>query len=394
MRYVLMVRAVLPYLHTDARQIEHLLDGFAAQFRQTQSHLDECSTRQKALALLSWVRAQNLTGMEQPIANYRNIRNCLIGQALQDPDHPSLPIISTAIYCSLAKRIGLNAGCCAFPTHVHAVVFAPPAETLNGRPSNRPPNEDEKMFLDPYGSDDEVTVTQLRARLVELGWAVGSDLFLGPSPTSVIVQRTAQNLRASWSRGRDGPGADEIRRLRNGDPELNLDSVLYGAMWAQLMMTPTRAAHWDEILERLLDRFVRNFSEDAWLVERWLLPRYDAFVAAHPLGGHRFGWQDARLTLGMVRNLDMRPPTTSRRYTRDLVERVRYRVGQVFRHARYQYIGIINGWAPDVNALPTPVAMDAEEALDPRELIPRGSGSGYDEAGSRPSVPQIFYTCL
>ena len=382
----------------DMDEIQLLLDKFAAQFRKGQPAFDDMTPRQKALALLQWVRAQNLTGMADPETNYRNIRNCLLGQALTDPEHPSLPIISAAIYCSLAKRIGLDASCCAFPTHVHTAVRGRSGVTLDGKVPAAAADEADKMYLDPYGSSDEVGVSELRVRLVELGWNTtgGGHFFLSPSPTALIVQRTAQNLKASWSRARElmmAPGSaaalDELKRLRSGDPELNLEAVLYSAMWAGLLVTPASSHHWDEILESFLGRFVQNFSEDAWIVEKWLMPLYDNFVRNHPRGRFRFGWQDARATLGMVHNLDARAPTVNRRYTQDICAKVRYRIGQVFRHRRYGYVGIINGWAPDdTNGLPTPHNMSMDETVD-------ASGSDSEPvAPKRKGKRQTYYTCL
>ncbi len=376
-----------------------MLDGFAAQFRSDHPSLEEMNTRQKALALVRWVRAKNLVGMGNSTENYRNIRNCLIGQALWDPEHPSLPIISSAIYCCIAERIGVRAVCCAVPTHVHTAVLPSPGETLDGKPSSGVGDADgEKMLLDPYGSDDEVTMQHLRERLAAFGWSSSSELemFLRPSPTTVIVARTAQNLKASWLKARElgdvSAEAAEIKQLRSGDPDLNLESLLYGAMWAGLLVTPTSAEQWDERLESFLGRFVQGFSEDGWLVEQYLIPLYNAFVASRPAGTFRFGWQDARATLDIVRNLDARLPTVSRRYTQEICAKVRYRIGQVFQHKRYGYIGIINGWAPnDTHGLPMPHHMSMDETLD------TGWGGGEDAAlnitTSRPRR-HTFYTCL
>jgi len=354
------------------------------------------STRQKALLLLHWVRAQNLTGMVDPEANYRNIRNCLIGQALCDPEHPSLPIISSAIYCCIAKRLGIKAAMLLFPSHVHTAVYPPSGQTLDGR---RAATDDiENMLLDPYGSDDEVAMDELRSRLIEMGWDHGleSSYFLTPSPTLAIIQRTAQNLTASWAkageRTRELPDAlheaTELKKLRSGDPDLNLESLLYGAMWAGLIVTSTRIIHWDAILGDFLGHFVQNFSEDAWIVERYLMPLYDAFVQSHPRGAFRFGWQDARATLGMVHNLDARPPTANRRYTQEICAKVRYFIGQVFRHRRYGYIAIINGWTlGDPQGLPTPDNPSMDETAD-------ASGSDNEASATTRHRRQTFYHCL
>ena len=133
-----------------------MFDDLAKKFRDGQANLHEMTVRQKAMALLHFVRSENLTGMVDPENNYRNIRNCLIGHALFDEEHQSLPIISSAIYCCLATRIGLTSACCAFPGHVHSMVFANDGETLDGKPTGKPSSTldgTEKMFLDPFQLD-------------------------------------------------------------------------------------------------------------------------------------------------------------------------------------------------------------------------------------------------
>lgn len=432
---------VLHDQHGDMDEIAQTLDDLAARFRAEHAAggssdpdraFDELSTRDKAVALVRWVRANSLAGMDDPPANYRNLRNCLIGQALCDPSHPSLPIISSAIYCCLAERVGLMAACCAFPSHVHAAVFAPPGRDLDGQPSAREGGTTEKMFLDPYGCDDEVTVRDLRERLAEFGWlSDGGDVFLTASPAAVIVQRTAQNIKSTYvaaqhpQNGGAGEGGRELLALRAGDPELNLQAAVYAALWAGLLITPASSFHWDDNLGGFLTLFAKHFSEDAWIVERHLLPLYDAFVNATPPNPHhahhahhhahvqqeqqaggeaqaqqRRGWENVHEALAIARNLDARRPAAQRRYTQDIRDAVRHRVGQVFRHRRYGYVAIINGWAVGgVGSLPTPNTMSMQETLDQIEDTggahqsrqAAGPGAGTAEAVA---FKPAFYTCL
>ncbi len=349
------------------------------------------ATRKKALTLLRWVQQHDLVGMDDPESNYRNIRNCLIGQALADPEHPSLPIISSAIYCCLAQRLGMDAACCPFPRHVHAAVFAPPGETLDGKP--RPPGatEPQGMYLDPYGSDGEITVRELQRRLVEFGWD-NNERFLSPSPTTAIIERTAQNIKATAARALqlNEPGPHPVKWLRRGDPDLNMEAAAYAAIWSNLFTTPTDSLAWEGILEAFLPRFVQSYSEDAWLVDRYLVPLYDRYVSSNDHGVLLTGWQDARAALTMVYNVDVRPPTVNRRYTQDIRRRVLYRIGQVFRHRRYDYIGIINGWAPnDMSGLPTPHNVFLDEAV-----APNGSAIGTGPPSNPPYQKRTYYTCL
>jgi F-box protein 21 len=95
--------------------------------------------------------------------------------------------------------------------------------------------------------------------------------------------------------------------------------------------------------------------------------------------------------MNMLENLDNRQPTVNRRYTQEIHSRVQYKIGQVFRHRRYHYIGIINGWAANgATALPTPHYLSTDE---PEEEADADLGNVQEEnPQQRPS--KIYYTCL
>lgn len=389
-----------------------MLDEIAADFRSDYPRLNEMTTREKALALNVWVRMKNLTGMEGPEQNYRNLRNCLIGQALSDAQHPSLPIVSSAIYCCIANRVGISAACCAFPSHVHAMVVPPVGMTLDGQVNaNDSAINPDRMFLDPYGSNDEITISELRARLNSIGPALSnvSEAFMRPSPTSYIVQRLAHNVRASFSRAHDAakPQADMIKRLRSGDPDVNLESAIYAASWAGLLITPRNGTPWDHTMEGFMNRYIQTFLEDTWIMKRFLMPLYERFVTTQMM--RRPGWRDARQTIRMIENHDSRIPTVHRRYSTYIRKKVQFRVGQVFEHARYGYIGIVNGWAlHNTQDLPTPHNITWDETQSPTAQVGNyGSDSDddysafsdNDEPPERPSssIPPglpVYYTCL
>lgn len=379
----------------DVDDIDALLDRLASDFLSEQPHFSEKSTRQKALLLAQWVRAKNLTGMEDEEVNYRNLRNCLIGHALLEDQHESLPIISSAIYCCLAERVGLRAACCAFPSHVHAMVMAPPGEQLDGGRVPNPTTDVEKMFLDPYRSSEEVTLQDLRSKLVELGWMSSGDSFLVASPTAVIVQRTAQNMKTTYSKlarmsNIEPEARYQLRRLRNGDHEMNAESALYAALWANLLVNPVSSFQWDHSLDVFLSRFHQLFSEDLWLVEKYLLPLYNVFTESQAQTHHRFSWQNVHEMVNMVRNMDQRQPTVNRRYTQEIQANVWYKVGQVFRHKRYDYIGIINGWGDKgTGSLPTPHSLSMDETMEEYQ-----DTSDSDSSARSRFRKKTYYTCL
>ncbi|CAK7208448.1 hypothetical protein SCUCBS95973_000106 [Sporothrix curviconia] len=551
----------------DMDRIEEMFDELADEFRrdqqqqdqQQQDHhrhhqsLDTMTVREKAFALVRWIRMRRLAGMADPGHNYRNVRNCLIGHALTDPDHPSLPIISSAIFVSIGERIGLRTFCCAVPGHVHVTILGAPGESVDGTPLDpetlhppRPgppivrhrtlqermmtgeedgsalgeveeeeegeegegerflwqspssmsstavsplavaaaaapqiphstfqmqqlqsslPDNGERMFLDPYNSDQELTLQRLREGIAEVDWGImeNRDIYMMPSPTSAIVLRVALNLEASWTHANQVVNVPllsaEARRLRRGDSDMNLEALLYATMWATVLMRPLDSTSWDRQLDNLLARFAHFYSEDVWIIEQYLLPLYDRHMAlsydsgsyspartggdtgnnnegaiggeqppappAPPAWRHQHllsraqqqqqqqrlrGWSDPRVMIKMAYNLDQRLPVVSRRYTQDIHDKVLYRIGQVFRHRRFDYVGIINGWSPDdPTTLPSPnnmsmtetasSASDAEDSSGSGRVTPVPSagadvGGGGGAGGGPRRRKSAFYTCL
>ncbi|KAL6877283.1 hypothetical protein HDV57DRAFT_522558 [Trichoderma longibrachiatum] len=332
----------------DLDDITRMFDAIGEEFRSQFPKSESWSTRRKALKLLRWLRALNFTGMRNPEQNYRNLRNCLIGQALRHPDHESIPLISTAIFCCVASRLGIDARCCAFPTHVHAIVYPPDGHTLDDEPVENPEAPSERMFLDPYGSGDEIPLSRLQMTLARLGLQEHNDLFLAPVLAPTMAMRTAQNIRATLARISDMQehAHPELSQLLHGNNKMNADACLYAASWATLLLMPPNNTTWLERLAKFLRRFPGAWPEDVWMVEKYLWPLYSSVI--NPRDGFPrnidagFGnpWQYWRF----VRDADGMAPLVHRR---DLCEDPRgppYYIGQVFRHRRYGWLGAITSW--------------------------------------------------
>lgn len=372
-----------------------LLDEIAVEFLQAHEAFQEWSPRDKALTLVRWVRDKNLTGMDDPAENYRCLRNCLIGHALRDESHPSLPIISCAIYTSLAERVGLRAACCAFPQHVHAMIMAPLGQDLNGNKMDPPTTDVDRMFLDPYDSSEEIQFDDLRSRLVQLPWLHGPEVFLSPAPVPVLVQRIGGNMRATFHdfiRGRqEHQSVEHLAIIRDDRPPSKriVESAVYATYWENLLTTQVSSFRWDDALDEFLHYITHVFPEDAWIVNKYLVPLYDNFTqSTHPR--HRFTMENVPEVLRLLRNADHRQPTVSRRYTQEIHQNVWYTVGQVFRHRRYGYVGIINGWGEKgTSSLPGSQSLSMEEIMD--EMSDSGTDSDTLRARLR---KKVFYTCL
>lgn len=327
----------------DLDEISQLLDNWAAEFRAFQPHLDQLTTRQKALSLNRWLRSSGRTGLANPQRDYRNLRNLFIGQALRHQDHDSIPLTASAIFSCLAARLSLNAQCCAFPSHVHVVVFAPPGRTLDGNyqlPGNC-------LYLDPYGLDDEVSLSGLQNLLTHFGWQLGANSALTPAPAWALALRTVRNFKATLERILElqDDAHPQLCQLLRGSNSMNLEAAFYSAMWAPLMLMQPSTLDWDSRLANLLRRFAESWPEDAWLVEEYLWPMYNSFAplrdgfARHASRGLGDPWEHWR----RVREQDDHAPSVFRRSLHGN-DSVPFKIGQVFRHRRYGWIGVITGW--------------------------------------------------
>lgn len=324
-------------------QISDILDGLASQFRVEHPDFKQLTARRTAIAAVTFLRRHNLTGLSSDIA-YRDLQNNYIGIALQDADHPSLPLISVAIFCALGQRLGLDARCCGIPSHAHAMVIPPQGETLDGRELAPGATPADPMYLDPYRSDDEVPLSSLRVMLAE--WGILQPQFSGAlsdSTTAEVVLRTSRNILATVQEFRahatstDNTGHPTIRLHSN--PFADLDNAFYSALWAHYMFgNPPRrvgTTAQNQFVPLILERFERLYPMDATLVERHVIPLYDD-QPDRP--------SELLEALRVVRAADQTPKQLRRRNTPASKDGVKYHVGQVFRHRRYAYTGVITGW--------------------------------------------------
>ncbi|KAG6006083.1 hypothetical protein E4U21_007380 [Claviceps maximensis] len=348
----------------DIDDISQMLDEMAARFRASCDEIAAYTTREKALALNRWMRANGLTGMQNPERNYRNLRNCLIGQALRHEDHESTPLVSSAIFCCLASRLGINAQCCAIPNHVHVIVSAQPGRTLDDIPF-KGLGQPEPMFLDPYGADDEVPASCLKNLLPRFGWHTSTDAFLAPAPPLSMVRRTARNIKATSTRILElqDDAHPELSQLLRGNGAMNVEASLYSALWASFMSTPSNTYEWHDRLAKLLRRSATGWPEDAWLVEKYIWPMYAIFSSPRDAFYHHVirvlgdPWKHWRLVLNQD---DMIPPVFRREKGEN--HAVPFKIGQVFRHRKYGWIGVITGWSDHSSqrALPESASSDVD----------------------------------
>jgi F-box protein 21 len=176
--------------------------------------------------------------------------------------------------------------------------------------------------------------------------------------------------------------------LITGNDSSNIDAALYSALWASLLLTPVDSFEWDEVLEPFLNRFAKSWHVDAWLVEKYIFPLYDRFgpLRERIMRNNPRRWDDPREVIYLVDEFDEVPPPVFRRNS-VRTQHVLYKIGQVFKHRRYGWIGAVNGWTDQgTRRLPMPHTVAIDETLDdnsdtelPNRLRPRN---------------KTFYTCL
>ena len=341
----------------DLNDISTEFDRIAAAIRARDTEFDMLSIRRKAIQIAKHLRAEHLVGNSSS-EDYHALRNNFISMALFEPPHTSLPLQSVAIYCAVARRLGVNAKPSNYPHHVHAVIEAPAHTSLDGiarEPytyhddfSHEASSDDgskETMHMDPWRSAEETPLSQLTGRLSQMGAPANQHLqHLGAASNFDIALRTGRNLMNSVQEARD--------RLRHGTPAQaypDTESAWYAMLWSMLILgdtTPASTLHRRrQCLPYLIEHFQHHFPHDLGLVERLVLPMFvherESAILTQLI-------THARIADATPRAPSYRPKTEElRKWLIPGVGGVAHRIGTLFKHRRYGYEGMIVGW--DVN---------------------------------------------
>ena len=112
------------HAHPNCSKVRQRIHTVVNSIREERPIVDGESPRKKAILISGYLRDHGLTGITSN-DEYHHIRHNFIGLALLDKNHSSLPLISVAIYCCVARHFGLDAHPCGFPFHVYAMVYPP-----------------------------------------------------------------------------------------------------------------------------------------------------------------------------------------------------------------------------------------------------------------------------
>ncbi|KNG80221.1 F-box domain protein [Aspergillus nomiae NRRL 13137] len=311
-------------------EITNKLDEIVGRLSSSYPSINMLTTRDKARTIAVYLKSNNLTGI-QPDKEYHCLEHNFLGVALNDPNHNSLPLVSAAIYCYVAQRLGLNARPCGFPFHVHVIVKPPPGLDVNGNVLG-PGVCGDPIYMDPFRSDRETPVTNLQSQLNYLGAStVEQSTFLGESRTSEIVLRCSKNILNSVQRM---PQYLDVHL-----EAVDTVSAKYAALWSTMLLSdPSRPAEFRHHLPWLMELFATEFPSDIYLVEQYVVPIFRGLLE----------YEHILESLHIMRAVDEIPKQVKRRFPGRCD--VKYRIGQVFRHRRYNYIAIITGWDTECDA--------------------------------------------
>ncbi|OXV06628.1 hypothetical protein Egran_05607 [Elaphomyces granulatus] len=313
---------------SDLDDITLMLNKIVLQLQAEHPAIECLTPREKALVIASNLRANHLTGMASG-RDYLNLEHSFLGMALNGPSHNSLPLISAAIYCYVAQKFGLNARPCCFPLHVHVIITPEPGTDLDGNILIGDSKSD-PMYVDPFRSSNETAVSDLQSQLNFLGASVFEHSnFLGESLTSEVVLRCAKNILNS---------TQDTTRSSQQLMSPNAVGAKYAALWSIILFASSRPTELRQYLPWLTELFATDFPFDVFLIERHALPLFWGLV----------DYEHLLETLRVMRTVDKIPKQVKVRTSRQ--KNIRYRVGQVFRHRRYNYRAIITGWDAECSA--------------------------------------------
>ncbi len=294
------------------------------------------SPRKKALLIARYLRDRDLTGITSN-DEYHHIRHNFLGLALLDRNHSSLPLISGAIYCHIATQFGLDAQLCGFPFHVYSIIHPSPGFNIDGNP-----REDdmaaESIYMDPFRSVQEIPVSSLESQLSMMGTVPSARvLFLGDASTREIVLRCGRNIRSSLQSANEAI----VTNVGYDTSVPDATGAFYASLWSSTMLRRQQ-------LREMFDLFTTHYPTDVSLIEQYILPLFQNLPELYS-------------AMRAVRATDAMPKRVRRR-TKE-TEDVRYKVGQVFRHKRYNYQAVITGWDTKCDAEQTWIEQNGVDRL-------------------------------
>ena len=304
-----------------------MLDFYVTCLRQDYPGVDDSSPRDKATLVARYLKAKGWTGMRGD-RDYHNVEHSFIGVALYGEGHNSLPLITVAIYCYVVRALGLRAAPCSFPLHVHALIRPPLGSDLDGHPLPADA-EDPAMYMDPFRSDEEVSINSLKGQI-----RIFSHQFSNAEVESFLLESNARDITIRCARNIFNSQQSVQPPLEDVDKY----NAIYGAAWASVLVPKRTGIQNPEELTLLMQAFFEDSTFDVGLIQQHVLPLCEDL--------HEYNMYMKEC--GAIRRRDEMPKRGRDRSGKNAV--VKHKVGQVFRHKRYNYNAAITGWDPECSS--------------------------------------------
>jgi len=317
----------------DADTISAALDNIVHDIRHEHPAFDDLGLQEKLTTVAGFLRDNGLVGNSNT-ERYHGIENNFLSYALFSESHTSLPLQSTAIFVSVARRLGVNAHFCNFPTHIYAMA---PLDQTHSNPAYMAMEDgravEAVIYLDPWAQSGVVDLDHLHNQLFQMGIPrISHHQYLQRAPVRDMVLRTARNVMRSWEETRRGVIAPH--------DSIDTEHAFYAFLWAMLLVGTAEQREMNihrrrSYLPYLLETFQNNYPEDVTMAEKFIAPM---------LEGDAQKEQFFQLTAELRANDRNARPIMTR--DNEATKVVKYKVGQVFQHKRYGYVGVIVGWDP------------------------------------------------
>jgi len=251
------------------------IDDLAAAFlAATPAFSSFVDTEEKAATLIKWMWEQGFRGT--PV-QYRALKNVFVGLTIRKI-RTAIPPTLVAIFCGIARRVGIIAHPCAYPGHVQAIV--------------EDPETGQYQYYDVFHGPGEDL--RKKARLME-GLSPDQLKLLVPASVSAMVIRVAQDLITTLQLQ-----PTERVEVNRGYPEICEHSALYAALTAIVVLSIAKPSM--QIIEHMMQQIPAGFLMDVRFLEEELLPRVNIS-----------GRQLLENVCGALRAVDTTPLPVSRR---------------------------------------------------------------------------------
>ncbi|CAD0052820.1 unnamed protein product [Aureobasidium pullulans] len=269
----------------------------------------------KAVVISKYLREHNLVGCSPE--TFSHMRYRFICHVLKHPtDKSSIPMQS-----------------------IHAVIESPYGPSIKDtRATHIIP--DGVVWMNPFENDEilaEQTMRDMLDQMPHYNTPESQYSCLTRAHTRALVLRNGVNIIGSMQFHRPSPGWET-------------PNIAFCALWGLITMSQVdapksrelavRHQHWLNQIVNWFEGYVQDglWLDDALLFEKFVLPMLDGAEAKARLAS----------VLQQIRVADANAnPVTPRDERTSLVK---HKVGQIFRHVRYGYVGAVIGWDPSCQA--------------------------------------------